>query len=115
MLLRVAFVVASLAVQPLGTDADAQSSSSTLTLRGALNRALATNPRLTAAQRDIGIAEGRRIQSGAIVNPELSVDLDSFGGSGNYAGTRSAETQLQISQLIELPGKRGVRMQAALG
>ena len=98
MLFRVAFVVASLAVQPLGTDADAQASTSTLTLREALSRALATNPRLTAAQRDIGIAEGRRIQSGAIVNPELSVEVDSVGGSGRYAGSRAAETTLQLSQ-----------------
>lgn len=114
MLFRVALVVASLAVNPLGDDADAQSSSSTLTLRQALGRALATNPRLTAAQRDIGIAEGRHIQSGALPNPELSVDLDSVAGSGRYAGTRAAETTLQISQLVELPGKRGARMQAAL-
>jgi cobalt-zinc-cadmium efflux system outer membrane protein len=113
MLFRVALVVASFAVQPLGTDADAQSSS-TLTLRQALGLALATNPRLTAAQRDIGIAEGRRIQSGAIPNPELSVEVDSVAGSGRYAGSRAAETTLQISQLVELPGKRGARMQAAL-
>ena len=114
MLIRVALVAASLAVQPFGTDADAQATTSPLTLRDALSRALATNPRLTAAQRDIGIAEGRHIQSGAIVNPELSVEVDSVGGSGRYAGSRAAETTLQLSQLIELPGKRSARMDAAL-
>ncbi|MDQ8727164.1 TolC family protein [Bradyrhizobium sp. LHD-71] len=113
MLLRVTLIVASLAIQPLGTDADAQSSS-TLTLRQALHQALATNPRLTASQRDVGIAEGRRIQSRAIPNPELTVEVDNVAGSGRYSGTRSAETLLQISQLIELPGKRGARMDAAL-
>lgn len=114
MLLRVAFIVASLAVQPFGTDADAQSGSSPLTLREALSRALAANPRLSAAQRDVGITEGRRIQSGAIANPELSLEVDNAGGSGRYAGSRAAETTLQLSQLIELPGRRDARMRAGI-
>jgi outer membrane protein, heavy metal efflux system len=112
MLIRVTLLVVSLAVQPFGTDADAQSGGA-LTLRGALERALASNPRLTAAERDVGIAEGRRIQSGAIANPELSVDVDNVAGSGIYRGGRALETQLQISQLIELPGKRAARIGAA--
>jgi cobalt-zinc-cadmium efflux system outer membrane protein len=42
---------------PLGTSAE---SSRALILTRALQRALAANPRLTAAERDIGIAAGRR-------------------------------------------------------
>lgn len=58
----------------------APSYSQTLSLRAALQRALAANPRLTAAERDIGIASGRRIQAGALINPELSYEQDdSFG------------------------------------
>ena len=46
--------------------------SQTLTMGTALQRALAASPRLTAAERDIGIARGQRIQSGALINPEIS-------------------------------------------
>jgi cobalt-zinc-cadmium efflux system outer membrane protein len=94
--------------------AHAQTVSSTLTLRSALQRALASNPRLTAAERDVGIATGRRIQAGAIPNPEFLVGLENVLGSGPYRGLRSAETTLQISQLLELGGKREARIAAGI-
>lgn len=83
-----------------------------LTLKVALQRALALNPRLTAAEREVGIATGRRIQAGAIPNPEVSFELDNAFGSKEYAGTQMAETTLQLSQLIELGGKRSARIAA---
>jgi len=83
-----------------------------LTLVSALQRAFAANPRLTAAERDVGIATGRRLQAGAVPNPNLSFELDNALGSGQYRGTRSAETTLQLSQLIELGGKREARIAA---
>jgi cobalt-zinc-cadmium efflux system outer membrane protein len=86
--------------------------SQTITLQTALQRALSTSPRLTAAERDIGIASGQRIQAGALINPELSYEQDNSFGSGPYRGTRSAETTLQISQLFELFGKRDARIAA---
>ena len=45
-------------------------------------------------------------------NPNLSFELDNALGSGQYRGTRSAETTLQLSQLIELGGKREARIAA---
>ena len=48
----------------------------TLSLQTALQRALAANPRLTAAERDVGIASGQSIQAGALINPELSYEQD---------------------------------------
>jgi cobalt-zinc-cadmium efflux system outer membrane protein len=86
------------------------SHSQTLTLKTALQRALAASPRLTAAERDVGIATGQRIQAGALINPELSYEQDNSFGSGIYRGTKSAETTLQISQLFELFGKRDARI-----
>ena len=80
---RLTLAVAVLA-SVLPFPANAQSGDGVLTLAGALSRALATNPRLTAAERDIGIATGRRIQAGAIPNPELSAELDDLLGSGRY-------------------------------
>ncbi|SFK24750.1 divalent metal ion exporter subunit IhpA [Methylocapsa palsarum] len=93
------------------------SHSQTLTLRASLQRALAASPRLTAAERDVGIATGQRIQAGALLNPEVSYEQDNSFGTGIYRGTKSAETTLQISQIFELFGKREARIavgQAAL-
>ena len=90
----------------------AVSHSQTITLATALQRALAASPRLTAAERDVGIATGQRIQAGALLNPELSYEQDNSFGSGIYRGTKSAETTLQISQLFELFGKRDARIAA---
>jgi cobalt-zinc-cadmium efflux system outer membrane protein len=87
-------------------------SAGSLTLTRAVQRALAANPRLTAAERDIGIAEGQRRQAGAIPNPELTGELDNSFGTGEYRGTRLAESTLQLSQLFELGGKRAARIAA---
>ena len=85
-----------------------------LTLPQALQRALAANPRLTEADREVGMAAGRRLQAGAIPNPEISFELDNAFGTGDLRGLTSAETTLQLSQLIELGGKpRGDRPRVA--
>ena len=81
-------------------------------MREALARALAANPRLAAADRDIGIASGQRLQAGALINPEVFYEQDNSFGSGVYRGTRSAETTLQISQAFEWFGKRDARIAA---
>ena len=86
--------------------------SQTLTMRDALGRALAASPRLTAAERDVGIATGQRIQAGALLNPELSYEQDNSFGTGKFRGTKSAETTLQISQAFEWFGKREARIAA---
>jgi cobalt-zinc-cadmium efflux system outer membrane protein len=83
-----------------------------ISLGQALQRALAANPRLTAAEREIGIAGGLKVQAGALPNPDLSFELDNALGSGPYKGLRSAETNLQLSQLVELGGKREARLAA---
>lgn len=83
-----------------------------LTLSKALQRASVANPKLAAANHDIGIATGKRIQAGAIPNPEVSFELDNAFGTGDYGRLRSAETTLGLSQLIELGGKRDARIAA---
>jgi len=86
--------------------------SQTLTMREALARALAASPRLSSAERDVGIATGQRIQAGALLNPEVSYEQDNSFGTGIYRGTKSAETTLQISQAFEWFGKRDARVAA---
>jgi cobalt-zinc-cadmium efflux system outer membrane protein len=83
-----------------------------LTLPQALQRALAANPRLTEADREVAMAAGRRLQAGAIPNPEISFELDNAFGTGALRGLTSAESTLQLSQLIELGGKREARVAA---
>lgn len=90
----------------------AERSVRTISLPQVLQRALAANPRLTAAERDVGIAGGLRIQAGVLPNPDVSFELDNALGSGPYRGVRSAETNLQLSQLVELGGKREARIAA---
>jgi len=80
----------------------AERSSRAISLPQALQRALAANPRLTAAERDIGIAGGLRVQAGALPTPEASFELNNALGTGPYKGVRSVETTLQLSQLVEL-------------
>jgi cobalt-zinc-cadmium efflux system outer membrane protein len=104
-----AFGLALALLAPLTASAE---SSGPLTLAKALQRALAANPRLTIADREVGMAAGRRTQAGAVPNPEVSYELDNAFGSGQFQGLRSAESTLQLSQLIELGGKREVRVAA---
>ena len=80
----------------------------------ALQRAANANPRIAAADRTIGMADGRREQANALPNPTLGVEVDNFA-SGQSGVVQGAETTLQLSQLIELGGKRDARVQAALG
>jgi outer membrane protein, heavy metal efflux system len=70
---------------------------------------------LAAADKEIDIAAGKRIQAGAKPNPELSMELDNALGSGDFRGLRSAETTLEISQLFEFRGKRAARVAAGTG
>src|SRR5258708_2053208 len=104
--LRCALLVVTIPVEA------AERAPRSISVAHALQRALAAHPRLTAAERDIGIATGLKVQAGALPNPDLSFKLDNALGSGPYKGLRSAETNLQLSQLVELGGKREARVAA---
>lgn len=96
------WVLAAAFVFPLGQ----ASASTAITLSQAWERALQGNPSLLAGERNAGIAEGERRQAGVLPNPELSWEVED---------TRSATrtTTVQISQPIELGGKRGARIELA--
>lgn len=107
--LRVAAIAVVLAATPVATFAQ---SGSPLRLSEALRQAASHNPRLASARLEIDMAHGRRVQAGAIPNPELSFELDNALGSGAYRDLKSAETTLQLSQVIEFRGKRSARIAA---
>jgi outer membrane protein, heavy metal efflux system len=84
-----------------------------LTLRQALALALARNPGLAVFSWDVRIGEARMLQAGLRPNPEVGVELENVLGTGEFRGAQEAETTLQLSQLIELGGKRAARVRAA--
>lgn len=78
-----------------------------LSLRDALAMTLARNPELAAAGYEIEAREGAVTQAGLLPNPEL-------GFIAEDVGLESYSTSLQLSQLIELGGKRRARVDAAI-
>jgi outer membrane protein, heavy metal efflux system len=84
-----------------------------LTLRQALALALMNNPSLAASSWDIRAGEARMLQAGLFPNPELGVEVENFGGSDLTRGFVASETTVQLSQLVELAGKRWKRKRVA--
>lgn len=85
---------------------EALASPTTLTLDEALERAQANNPVLAAAGWSVDIARGEREQAALLPNPELSWEVED-----SRSDTRT--TTVQITQPIELGGKRGARTELA--
>ncbi|MEI9996891.1 MAG: TolC family protein [Rhizomicrobium sp.] len=84
-----------------------------LTVREAVQRALAASPRLDAARAGVAAAAGTELQSHLLPNPELSVEAENIIGTGPYRGLSGSEFTYGVAQLIELGGKRDARQQAA--
>lgn len=102
-------VAAQMTAQPALTRASVQHAAPTsgaLTFDQAIARALAANPGLRAAALDVAIADGARRQAGLFPNPELS-----FVREGTRRGSRTQTVQL--SQVLELGGKRSSRIKLA--
>jgi cobalt-zinc-cadmium efflux system outer membrane protein len=66
-----------------------------LTLREALAAALRDNPELDAAARDVGARQAQVWQAGLLPNPEVRLEAENIGGSGDFAGVESAESHAQ--------------------
>jgi outer membrane protein, heavy metal efflux system len=84
-----------------------------LTLQQALATGLMHNPELAAFSWDVRAAEARELQAGLLPNPELSTEVENFGGNKEMHGFKSAETTVQVSQLFETGGKRTYRKRTA--
>lgn len=77
-----------------------------LTLAAALALAERANPQLASARHALAAFEGTLLQAGASPNPVLALGLED-------ARRSSRETTVQLSQPIELGGKRQRRIEAA--
>jgi cobalt-zinc-cadmium efflux system outer membrane protein len=106
MALLCALPMLARAQAPATVIAVASTEAAPLTLARAIERAFVSNAGLRAAGRERDIAAGQRLQAGAMPNPELSYLSE---GMSKEART----TTIQISQAIELGGKRAARLGAA--
>lgn len=84
-----------------------------LTLRNALALALTENPELAPFAWQARANEARILQAGLRHNPELGLQVEDILGTGSFSGGREAQITLQLSQVIELGGKRAARTELA--
>jgi cobalt-zinc-cadmium efflux system outer membrane protein len=84
-----------------------------LTLEQALAEAEARSPALLAARAEVAAAESRLQQAGYRINPELSVELANFAGSGEYRGVDGVEATVSLNQRLDLGGRRPARIALA--
>jgi len=85
-------------------DREAPAPSGELTLRKAMAATLLRNPGLQAFSRDLRAAEARIVEAGLWDNPEVEVEFDEFGGTGDFAGTNALETAVSLGQTFPLGG-----------
>ncbi len=84
-----------------------------VTLTQALALTLKQNPDLAAFSWDVRSAEARVLQARLRPNPELGMQSEDIGGSKQSTGFSHSQTTLQLSQLVELGGKRSARVHEA--
>lgn len=77
-----------------------------LTLQSALALAMKANPELSAAQYELQAVEASVLQAGVLPNPSLELGVED-------TRRQTRESTLQLSQSIELGGKRSARTTAA--
>lgn len=78
-----------------------------LTLEQALVLSLSASPDLRSAAQNVAIAEGALVQAGLRPNPELSLLREGMSATSGRTDT------YQLTQPIELGGKRGARIKLA--
>lgn len=98
---------------PAGNMQDIPTPGATVTLRDVLSLVLVHSPALEAASLEMRAREAERLQAGRLPNPEVGVVVENFSGSGPYTGSNSAESTIELSQLIELGGDRASRVRQA--
>jgi outer membrane protein, heavy metal efflux system len=86
----------------------------TLTLRDALAQALLHNPDLASFAWEVRAREARVLQAGRPPNPSASFLAEDFAASASPASSAvQPQLSLQLSQLVELGGKRAARQSLA--
>jgi len=84
-----------------------------ISLPDALALALERSPALASFSWEVRAREARALQAGLRPNPELELEVENFGGSGDVSGFDGAESTFLLAQRIETAGKRPKRRRAA--
>jgi outer membrane protein, heavy metal efflux system len=84
-----------------------------LTLRAALEQALARNPQLQGFVFRLRAQEARATTASLRPPWELRTELENVAGTGELSGTEAAEATFSLSRIIELGDKRTRRIEAA--
>lgn len=103
------FIVTILSLQ----SALSQDRKGSLTLQTALSLTLQGSPELASFAWESRVRDGQVMQASLYPNPEIGVEVENFGGSGESARFDGAETALLLNQTVLLGGKRAKRMKAA--
>lgn len=122
--MRSCFLVAAAIVGSLGGPVGAQTPATAvvknpigaLSLRDAVSLTLAQSPDLLAFDAGRRASEARVLQAGRLPNPVLSTLIEDLAGSNrtlDSAGAVQPQTTVQLSQLVELGGKRAARQRLA--
>ncbi|MBK8594069.1 MAG: TolC family protein [Holophagales bacterium] len=82
-----------------------------LTLDDARARALESGPQTRGAAAHLAAAEGALVQARALPNPDLTFEIEDFGG--NLPADAPSQRTLSIGQRVEWFGKRSARVAAA--
>ena len=98
---------------PVGERSGPADQNDVMTLPKALSLALMYNPELRAFSWEVRASQARALQVGLWPNPELSLEVEGVGGTGERSGFDGSEATLQLSQLVELGDKRGKRSRVA--
>ena len=100
-------------VRPVMVEARSGPLPSTLTLAQALDEAAARSPAIVAAEAEVAAAEAKIRQAGYRENPELSLEVENFAGTGELKGLQATETTLAVNQRLDLAGRRSARLGSA--
>ncbi len=92
---------------------DLQRHTGVLPLSVALSRVFEKNPELQASELELKAASARLLQAGLRLNPLIEAAAENFAAMGGTGLFRYTESTLQISQRLELGGKRAARINAA--
>jgi cobalt-zinc-cadmium efflux system outer membrane protein len=77
-----------------------------LTLAGAVDRALKSRPELTGFQFTQRVQDARRAEAGLKPLPQVELLVEDALGTGSRSGFKSTQSSLILSQVLELRGKR---------
>lgn len=84
-----------------------------ITLDDAIRHALANSPRVKASRAIEAASRGERRQAGALPNPQVSYSKQNVKAGGAYKVVSPGQSVYEVSQLVEVGGKRSARKDIA--